>query len=273
MRGTAISIYYFGIYIGYSLAFAIGNGIEKVLNWRWVFFISALAGKVILSFPGILFNLSLFSILPSIFFIYSSFHTKPLCIPLSLPSPPFFTSPFSSPCLLLLPHPSLPLSSIFPSSFSSSSSGIAVVPFVLFTIKEPKRKKNPVSDQAAGEKLPIGSRILLLLKTFIMPGMLTLCIAGGIRNAGGYVWAYNTELFFEKSGFSDDHIRNYMSWIPLVAGSIGAIVGGIISDVLVKGRGPYMRIWVLIISQVHSPDFLPQYFCMMLQKSGHHHYA
>ena len=36
VRASAISIYYFGIYIGYSLAFAIGNGIEKVLSWRWV---------------------------------------------------------------------------------------------------------------------------------------------------------------------------------------------------------------------------------------------
>ena len=44
LRGTAISIYYFGIYIGYSLAFAIGNGIVDVLNWRWVFFLSGLIG-------------------------------------------------------------------------------------------------------------------------------------------------------------------------------------------------------------------------------------
>lgn len=92
----------------------------------------------------------------------------------------------------------------------------------------------------------------MLLKTFIMPGMLVLCIAGGVRNAGGYVWAYNTELFFEKSGYSKTHIQSFMSWIPLVAGSIGAVVGGIISDVLVKGRGPYMRIWVLIVSQVRG---------------------
>ncbi len=35
-----------------------------------------------------------------------------------------------------------------------------------------------------------------------------------------------------------------------MGGSIGAVVGGIISDFLVKGRGPYMRIWVLIVSQV-----------------------
>jgi len=44
-RGTAISIYYWGIYIGYSLAFAIGNGIEKVLSWRWVFYLSGIIGK------------------------------------------------------------------------------------------------------------------------------------------------------------------------------------------------------------------------------------
>ena len=47
IRGTAISIYYFGIYIGYSLAFAIGNGIVEALNWRWVFFLSGLIGKAV----------------------------------------------------------------------------------------------------------------------------------------------------------------------------------------------------------------------------------
>ena len=46
LRGTAISIYYFGIYIGYSLAFAIGNGIVGLLSWRWVFFISGLIGMI-----------------------------------------------------------------------------------------------------------------------------------------------------------------------------------------------------------------------------------
>ena len=80
--------------------------------------------------------------------------------------------------------------------------------------------------------------------------MFILCIAGGVRNAGGYVWAYNTELFFKKKGFSGDTISQFMSWIPLVGGSIGAVVGGVISDFLVKDRGPYMRVWVLIFSQV-----------------------
>lgn len=126
-----------------------------------------------------------------------------------------------------------------------------IAPILLLTVREPKRKTNPLTDNKADKnKLPFLKRIVVLLKTFIMPGMLTLCIAGGVRNAGGYVWAYNTELFFEASGYSPTHIRNFMSWIPLVGGSIGAIVGGVISDLLVKGRGPYMRILVLIVSQV-----------------------
>lgn len=137
-------------------------------------------------------------------------------------------------------HPYSPLSPL----------GIAAAPIILITVREPKRKKNPLSNKSDEVKLPFHLRVLLLIKTFLLPGMLTLCIAGGVRNAGGYVWAYNTELFFKKRGFDGDTINQFMSWIPLVAGSIGAVVGGIISDILVKGRGPYMRIWVLIVSQV-----------------------
>ena len=108
-----------------------------------------------------------------------------------------------------------------------------------------------MDSEATNKKPSFFSRVLTLLLTFVMPGMLMLCIAGGIRNAGGYVWAYNTQLFFHDTrGFSKSEISRWMSWIPLVGGSLGAIVGGAISDVLVKGRSPYMRIWVLIFSQV-----------------------
>lgn len=136
-------------------------------------------------------------------------------------------------------------------TFPLSCVGIAVAPIILFTVKEPKRTKNPKVDTPADEKITFGRRVLMLLVTFIMPGMVMLCIAGGIRNAGGYVWAYNTQVFFEDHrGFTKGQISKWMSWIPLVGGSLGAIVGGMISDFLVKGRSPYMRIWVLIFSQV-----------------------
>ena len=172
LRGSALGIYYFGIYIGYSLAFAIGNGIVQVLNWRWVFFISGLAG-------------------------------------------------------------------------------IVVAPVVLFTVREPKRTvaKGTTDAVLKEQKLSFVQRTLLLAMTFVLPGMFVLCLAGGIRNAGGYVWAYNTEIFFEEF-YSKDTINRFMSWIPLVGGSIGAVVGGVISDLLVKGRGTLARIWVLVVSQV-----------------------
>lgn len=141
---------------------------------------------------------------------------------------------------------------------------MALTPFVLFTVKEPQRKKDEKKVQAAAvggnDCLALWEKAKLVFKTFFMPGMITLCIAGSIRNAGGYVWAYNTEPFFLQT-YDDDVIAVYMSVIPLVGGSVGAVVGGLISDVLVKNRGPYARIWVLIISQVSSCIF-PLYSCI-----------
>lgn len=173
-----MSIYYFGIYTGYSLSYAIGNFVNISLGWRWVFFISGLFG-------------------------------------------------------------------------------IALTPIVIFTIKEPERNKDSNDDKKVTEILnskdkfhEFLKKVILLAKTFILPGMLMLCIAGGVRNAGGYVWGYNTQPFFQSKGYSDTYIASFMTFIPLVAGSFGAILGGVISDFLVKGRGAVARIWVLMASQV-----------------------
>ena len=135
MRGTALGVYYFGIYIGYSLAFAIGNEINILLNWHWVFFLSAILGLIL-------------------------------------------------------------------------------VPVVLFTVKDKRPKEEIVitTDRRSRRKCKewfdeegrsFLRKLVLILVTFILPGMLMLCIAGGIRNAGGYVWAYNTEAFFQQ--FYTDH--------------------------------------------------------------------
>ena len=87
--------------------------------------------------------------------------------------------------------------------------------------------------------------------------LLLLCVAGAVRNAGGYVWAYNTELFFENvRGETPSEIAVYMGWIPLVGGSLGAVVGGVISDKVVKRGTVSDRLWVLIISQVRATPAL-----------------
>ena len=79
-----------------------------------------------------------------------------------------------------------------------------------------------------------------ILKLF-RPSLLMLCIASSIRNAGthfclylcsllkttvflhlaGYVWAYNTQVYFDGLGQTPTQIGSWMSWIPIVGGSIG----------------------------------------------------
>lgn len=96
-------------------------------------------------------------------------------------------------------------------------------------------------------------KLLLLGRTFVRPSLLILFLAGTIRNAGGYVWAYNTQPYFNKY-YPQTNVGEYMSWIPLVGGSLGVVLGGFISDRLIKNRGFYMRVWVLIFSQVCVKD-------------------
>ena len=68
--------------------------------------------------------------------------------------------------------------------------------------------------------------------------------------AAGYVWAYNTQIYFEDIGTSRDTIARYMSIIPLASGCVGVALGGFIADRVVRRIGPLARIAVLIASQV-----------------------
>lgn len=167
--------------------------------------------------------------------------------------------------------------------YISGFMGLAIAPFILFGVREPTRKANitarkekpndtvklkPMEKIGCVISLFIPSPLIrcfinmwcptvLNYKLYFSPGLILLCIAGGIRNAGGYVWAYNTELFYEKEKhLSKTEIAEFMSWIPLVGGSLGAFLGGVVSDLIIKGRGPYHRIWVLIISQVNLLAYL-----------------
>ena len=183
LRASALGIYNWGIYTGYSMSFALGNSVQTHLNWRWAFIISGIPGLVL----GVI---------------------------------------------------------------------------IWLTVKEPKRgasdqAQNSVKNATKAVTLPLSEKIRELFKLFFMsPSLLLLCIAGGVRNGGGYVWAYNTETFFENvKDQSPSQINHFMSWIPLVAGSLGVVVGGFISDRLVFGRSAYVRIWVLVVSQLLAAPF------------------
>ena len=94
-------------------------------------------------------------------------------------------------------------------------------------------------------------KLILLCETFMRPSLVILFLAGSIRNAGGYVWVYNTQPYFNKY-YPNTNVGEYMSWIPLVGGSLGVVLGGFISDRIIKNRGSYTRVWVLVFSQVRS---------------------
>ncbi|XP_078349964.1 MFS-type efflux pump MSMEG_3705-like [Oculina patagonica] len=181
LRGSAVGVYNWGIYIGYSMAYAFGNFITQAnidgKGWRWVFWIAAIPGFVL----GLL---------------------------------------------------------------------------MLLTLKEPERSERPGVQRIVNrpQRELFREKFLLLGRTFIRPSLLILFLAGSIRNAGGYVWAYNTQPYFNKY-YPNTNVGKYMSWIPLVGGSLGVVLGGFISDRLIKNRGFYMRVWVLIFSQVIAAPF------------------
>ncbi|RXM94623.1 Protein spinster-like 1 [Acipenser ruthenus] len=136
--------------------------------------------------------------------------------------------------------------------------GFLVSLVVLITVKEPQRT------QGTGERahnvntpssLSLSQRLSQILQPFLSPSLLLLCLAGSIRNAGGYVWAYNAQIYFSQY-FPGEDVGCWLSWIPLVGGSFGVLFGGFISDRVVKKRGLPARVWVLVISQIVAAPFL-----------------
>jgi len=94
-----------------------------------------------------------------------------------------------------------------------------------------------------------------VLKALVSPSLLLLSLAGGMRQGAGLVWSYNVKVFFHRY-YCFVNIGAYLSWVPLVGGTVGAILGGFLSDWLVKRRGQVARFWVLIASQLLAAPFL-----------------
>ncbi|KAL4218886.1 hypothetical protein ACF0H5_021474 [Mactra antiquata] len=186
LRGTALGIYNWGIYMGYSMSYALGNLITAAdingQGWRWSFFLSGIPGIVI----GIL---------------------------------------------------------------------------IILSVKEPKRHSATKEAQSAESATntrqddPICTRLGRILKPFLAPSLIIAILAGSVRNAAGYVFAYNTQPYFTSIGQTKEDIAKYMGWIPIVGGSLSVAVGGFISDLVVKGRGIYARIAVVIVSLLLAAPF------------------
>jgi len=189
-RGTALGIYNWGIYMGYSMSYAIGNFITErnILNqgWRWSYYICGI--------PGVFFGI-----------------------------------------------------------------------LILLTVKEPSRSQQVVisneseSDEDEAneqvESLSMITKLKLVAKNSLQPSLLMLYIAGSVRNASGYVFGYYAETFYENQGRSKDEIGMYMSWTPLIGGSLSVLLGGYVADKVVKKFGLIGRIGIIIISLLCASPF------------------
>jgi len=138
-----------------------------------------------------------------------------------------------------------------------------VAALLYVTVKEPERKTTPSNNISGVEESTINTveetrchRFGTILKPFMAPSLILAVLAGSIRNAAGYVFAYNTQPYFIGIGETKEDIAKYMGWIPIVGGTFSVAVGGFISDRLVKGRGVYARVAVVIVSLVSSEDCL-----------------
>ncbi|KAH9496641.1 hypothetical protein Btru_009913 [Bulinus truncatus] len=103
--------------------------------------------------------------------------------------------------------------------------------------------------------LPLAQRLQIMLFAFTRPSLILLSSAGSVRHAAGYSLAYYAQLYFESSHISKVVIASYMSWIPLVFGSLGVLGGGCISDKVVKKKRIHARVAVIIASQILASPF------------------
>ena len=76
-------------------------------------------------------------------------------------------------------------------------------------------------------------------------------------SAAFYVWLYNCDVYYESLGQRAEEIGTYMSWSPVLGGSLGLVLGGYISDSITEKYGTNARLLVVIISQVTTPHYWP----------------
>ena len=124
---------------------------------------------------------------------------------------------------------------------------IALIIAVLMglTLKEPERKATNVQTQ--GNKKQKTS----LCKVLMQPSVIMLMIAASIRHCGGMTFAYNADLYY-NSYFPNVDLGWWLFAVTIGIGSIGVVVGGIVSDKLVKKMGVRSRVLVLALSQLIS---------------------
>ncbi|XP_067015367.1 probable sulfoacetate transporter SauU [Anabrus simplex] len=125
--------------------------------------------------------------------------------------------------------------------------GIIIALLTAFTLREPAR-------QAIGEENTTNGGGERPWRVMLQPRVILLCLAASIRHTGGMCVAYNCDLYYQQY-FPDYDLGWWLFAVTIVVGSIGVVVGGVVSDKFVAKMGIRSRVAVLSISQLISTPF------------------
>lgn len=70
----------------------------------------------------------------------------------------------------------------------------------------------------------------------------------------GFSWAYNSQLYFDYY-YPGVDVGLWLFLVSIVGGSAGILIGGVVSDRVIKRTGLHARAWVLAASQTLATPF------------------
>lgn len=122
--------------------------------------------------------------------------------------------------------------------------GVIITLLTCFTLREPAR-------HAIGEEGGAASKQpqLNIFRVISQPRIIMLCLAASIRHCGGMCFAYNADLYY-RDYFPDVDLGWWLFAVTVGIGSVGVVVGGVVSDRFVARLGVRSRVAVLAISQL-----------------------
>ncbi|XP_060533613.1 protein spinster homolog 1 [Cylas formicarius] len=135
--------------------------------------------------------------------------------------------------------------------YSSGIVALIVAFLTWFTLKEPERQS--IGEDAAAQNDPNAKKVTIWT-VMSEPRIIMLCLAASIRHCGGMCFAYNCDLFYQMY-YPDYDLGWWLFAVTIIVGSIGVVVGGVVSDKFVAKMGIRSRVVILAVSQICATPF------------------
>ncbi|ETO08711.1 major facilitator family transporter, partial [Reticulomyxa filosa] len=211
IRATALGIYGWGVYIGYSLTVGAANAMTSWAGWRAVWYAFGFAGIVWCIFVGLL--------------------PRPLKTRRRE-----FTQSYEGKKKLSV-------------SFSlNDSAGGRNQQYS--QLSAPPSRESSVEPAYNAEDKGV-QLLEVLRYFALTPAIWLLCSAAMIRQAAGLIWAYNSKDFFSDVRDQSNYQQSvFMLWIPALFGCLGSVYGGYVSDNYVKHASNSKRLIILVFVYV-----------------------